>query len=436
MADVRLASYSDLQFEIEARETADTTLSQRIEEVSSTTMNGIDNLEELEAALDARVDEAEDAIESLNTDGLMRKIVQNLPSDSVRYTFNDGVSRFTNSYRTSCYTTGNDNDGYYQSVINSGNSNTYRRAYLSCAELMNNATKILVEFDTKLGGRWQIGMADLDQRPGESTGSKYTSPGVAFYIGTSDGSRLYVNGSNTNVSITDIWMQVRAVIDFKTQTTGYIITNRETGVVISSGTTPFRDPELTGITGIEVYTWSTGELCIDNIEITSNYEAQDNIIYLLPTGDGRYLSYVYVDYKPVLIGDSTPTQPLGLYTEEPQRIATWVDGTPVWRVAFISRPIPYLSEEPTLYTDKSYSPFYDYENRCSKYVKSSSGVLMLNGMMQLNVSGDTVLCKRWNELEFEADIGRLNGFINHATMYFTGYAEFVTPKENIKEGLD
>ena len=307
-------------------------------------------------------------------------------------------------------------------------------AYLSCTELMNDATKILVEFDTKFGDRWQIGLADLDQRPGESTGSKYTSPGVAFYIGTSDGSRLYVNGSNTSASITDIWMHVRAVIDFKTKTTEYIITNRETGVVINSGTVEFRDPELTGITGIEVYTWYTGELCIDNIEITANYEAQDNIIYLLPTGDGRYLSYVYIDYKPVLIGDSTPTQPLGLYTEEPQRIATWLDGTPVWRVAFKDRPVPYLSEEPTLYTDKSYSPFYDYERRCSKYVKSNSSVLMLNGMMQLNVSGDTVLCKRWNDLEFEADIGTHNGFINHATMYFTGYAEFVTPKENIKEG--
>ena len=433
MDDIRLASYEELQTEIQTREAADTTLSQRIEEVSGITGNGIENLEELEATLDARVVEAEDAIESLNTDSLTRKIVQNLPSDSVRFTFNDGVSRFTNSYRTSCYIT-EDDGGCYQSVINSGNSNTYRRAYLTCAELMNNATKILVEFDTKFGDRWQIGLADLDQRPGESTGAKYTSPGVAFYIGTSDGSKLYVNGSNTNASITDIWMHVIAVIDFKTKTTEYIITNMETDVVMNSGTVEFCDRELTGITGIEVYTWSTGELCIDNIEITSNYEAQDNIIYMLPTGDGRYLSYLYIDYKPVLIGDSTPTQPLGLYNEEPQRIATWIDGTPVWRVAFISRPIPYLSEEPTLYTDKSYSPFYDYEQRCSKYVKSANDVLLLNGMMQMNVSGDTVLCKRWNELEFEADIGRLNGFINHATMYFTGYAEFVTPKENIKEG--
>lgn len=434
MADVRLASYADLQKEIQTRTAADAAINERLDTVADGASGSIGDLETATQDLTERAETAETAISELKTGSLTRKIVQNLPSDSVRYTFNDGVSRFTNSYRTSCYTTGNDDDGYYQSVINSGNSNTYRRAYLSCAELMNDATKILVEFDTKFGDRWQIGLADLDQRPGESTGSKYTSPGVAFYIGTSDGSRLYVNGSNTSVSIPDIWMHVKAVLDFKTKTTEYIITNRETGVVMNSGTVEFRDPELTGITGIEVYTWYTGELCIDNIEITANYEAQDNIIYLLPTGDGRYLSYVYIDYKPVLIGDSTPTQPLGLYTEEPQRIATWLDGTPVWRVAFKDRPVPYLSEEPTLYTDKSYSPFYDYERRCSKYVKSNSGVLMLNGMMQLNVSGDTVLCKRWNELEFEADIGTHIGFINHATMYFTGYAEFVTPKENIKEG--
>ena len=123
----------------------------------------------------------------------------------------------------------------------------------------------------------------------------------------------------------------------------------------------------------------------------------------------------------------------GLYTEEPQRIATWVDGTPVWRVAFKDRPIPYLAEESTLYTDKSYTPFYDYEHRCSKYVKSASDVLMLGGVFMLTVSGESVYGKRWSNLEFEVDIKDSIGFIDRETMYFTGYVEFVTPKENIKE---
>ena len=36
------------------------------------------------------------------------------------------------------------------------------------------------------------------------------------------------------------------------------------------------------------------------------------------------------------------------------------------------------------------------------------------------------------DLMADNKIGTHIGFINHATMYFTGYAEFVTPKENIK----
>ncbi|MGN0162811.1 MAG: hypothetical protein ACI4EA_04410, partial [Candidatus Ornithomonoglobus sp.] len=304
---------------------------------------------------------------------------------------------------------------------------------LSCDEVMNDATKILIEFDTKFGDRWQIGLADLNQRPGESTGSNYTAPGVAFCIGTSDGTNLFVNREKTNADIQDIWMHVRAVIDFKTKTTEYIITNRETGVVLNSATAAFRDTELTGITGIEVYTWYIGELCMDNIEITSSYDAQDNVIYMLPTDDGRYLSYVYVDYKPVLIGDGTLTWSRGLYSEMPQQIGTWVDGTPVWRVAFKNRPIPYLTEEPTLYTDKSYTPFYDYENQCSKYVKSTSNVLVLNGLFLLKLSEVTIVGRCWNQYEFECDINNVVEFENHETMYFTGYAEFVTPAENIKE---
>lgn len=432
MADVRLASYADLQNEIQQREAADTATNEKIDTVSEGAIGSIGDLETEIQTLKERADSAENAIGSFQTDSLKRKIVQNLPSDSVKYTFNDGISRFTDSYRTSCYTT-EDGDGYYQSITNSGNSNTYRRAYLSCDEIMSDATKILIEFDTKFGDRWQIGLADLNQRPGESTGSNYTAPGVAFCIGTSDGTNLFVNGVRTNADIRNIWMHVRAAIDFKTKTAEYVISNRETGVVLNSATAGFRDTDLTGITGIEVYTWYTGEICMDNIEITSSYDAQDNVIYMLPTDDGKYLSYVYIDYKPVLIGDSTPIQPLGLYRETLQQIGAWIDGTPVWRVAFKNRPIPYLTEEPTLYTDKSYTPFYDYENRCSKYVKSTSNVLVLNGLFLLKLSDVTIAGRCWNQYEFECDINNVVEFENHETMYFTGYAEFVTPAENIQE---
>ena len=152
MADVRLASYADLQNEIQQREAADTATNEKIDTVSEGAAGSIGHLETEIQALKERADSTENAICSLKTDSLKRKIVQNLPSDSVKYTFNDGISRFTDSYRTSCYTT-EDGDGYYQSITNSGNSNTYRRAYLSCDEIMKDATMILIEFDTKFGDR-------------------------------------------------------------------------------------------------------------------------------------------------------------------------------------------------------------------------------------------------------------------------------------------
>ena len=53
--------------------------------------------------------------------------------------------------------------------------------------------------------------------------------------------------------------------------------------------------------------------------------------------------------------------------------------------------------------------------------------------MLLELSGITYVGNRWCQLEFEFNIGNVQGFINHETMYISGYAEFVTAGENIKE---
>lgn len=251
----------------------------------------VETLLSSEAAARSAADAA--LLERINSmsDRLKLLTVQALPSKSVEYDFSDDVSRFTNAYRTAC-SISEGGDERCQSITHSGNSNTYRRAYLSCADIMNDATKVLVEFDTRFGDRWQIGLADLDQRPGESTGSDSTAAGVAFCAGTSDGTTLFVNGSRTSASITDIWMHIKAVMDFKTKSTEYIISNRDTGAILSGEIVEFRDPELAGITGIEVYTWSTGHIDIDNIEITSSYDAQDNVIYMVQTENNKYCAYV------------------------------------------------------------------------------------------------------------------------------------------------
>ena len=430
MADVRLASYADLQLEIQARERSDTTLSQRIEAVSESATGGIENLQEAAESLNGRVGTAETGIIELETNKLKRHIVQELPSDSVKYTFNDGVSRFTNDYRTACYVSVDEKGGFYQTIINNGNSNTYRRAFFDCSDIMSDATRMVVEFDFMLSERWHIGLADLSQRPGGSTGSQYTSVGVAFYMGTADGSRLNINGTRTNVSIADVWLSAKIVLDFQQKIVAYTITNRETGVIETSGTAPFKDTSVTAITGIEAYTWYTGMMTVDNLSITSSYDAQDNVIYLVPVDNNTYLSYVYVDDKPMLIGNSS----LKKYSATPHRIGTWIDGRPVWRVDFLNRPIPYNEEEPTLYEDQSYTPFYDYERNYRKYVKSINGVLVLEGLMQLEVGNVSCIGVHWNEQEYSFQISQFTEFQQHETLYFSGYVEFVTPYDNILEG--
>lgn len=141
---------------------------------------------------------------------------------------------------------------------------------------------------------------------------------------------------------------------------------------------------------------------------------------------------MYIDNRPVMIGGSTSAPGLGVYDAVPRRIGTWIDGNPVWRVAFENVQIPYLAERPNLYTGGSYTPFYDYTNRAMKYVNSFDDVLLLEGVMQLQVMSDTYIGSRDGQYNFSFDISHESGFIEHETMYISGYAEFVTPSCNVQ----
>ncbi|MDO5397220.1 MAG: hypothetical protein Q4G33_04750 [bacterium] len=78
-------------------------------------------------------------------------------------------------------------------------------------------------------------------------------------------------------------------------------------------------------------------------------------------------------------------------------------------------------------------PFYDSETGKTKHIKSFNDVFMLNGSMLLELSDIIYVGNRWCQLEFEFNIGNVQGFINNETMYISGYAEFVTEKDNIQE---
>ncbi|MDO5397223.1 MAG: hypothetical protein Q4G33_04765 [bacterium] len=170
MADVRLASYADLQNEIQQRENADEEISNKIETLSETSAQAIaeaqnsanaarssadtaqssaDNAllranEALSSANNAAsaITETNSHLSSVNKNSPKRMVVQELPSKSVFHDFTDGVSKFTNSYRTACSVT-EDEGEFYQSITGSGNSNTYRRAYFDCSDIMNGATLIV-----------------------------------------------------------------------------------------------------------------------------------------------------------------------------------------------------------------------------------------------------------------------------------------------------
>jgi len=236
-------------------------------------------------------------------DKLESLVVSALPSKAAAYNFEDQASRFVNGYRTACtaeaYETDSEYSGYYQKISVSGNSNTYRNATLDCSDVMTGAASMIVEFDASLSGRWQIGLADLSQRPGASTGSSYTSEGCAFSIGTKDGSTLTVYGADGTVSLSG-WKHVKAAIDFTAKTVTYTIASRSDGTVLKTGTIDFRDTTVTGITGFEAYVWSTTtDLFIDNIEITSLFDAKENVRYLILGDDGNYTEYEYINGEPV-----------------------------------------------------------------------------------------------------------------------------------------
>ena len=420
---------SELQTEIQARINADAALRERVDGIPDVTEN-IRALQEADRTINARITQSEADITNLGAEKLKKHIVQELPSDSIKFDFNDGLSRFTNDYRTECIVENDEIHGYHQTIRNNGNSNTYRRAFFNCADIMRDATRMVVEFDFLISNRWHIGLVDLEQRPGGSTGSNYTSPGVAFYLGTSDDAYLNICGVRTNVAIKDVWLSAKIILDFNRKITEYTIRNQETGVLETSGTVPFKDTDVAGISGFETYTWYTGTMKLDNLKIISIYDAQDNVVYLIPVDDEKTLAYVYVDNKPRLIGDNSKN----MYSAEPMQIGTWMDGTPIWRVGFQNRPIPYDSTDPTLYNDMSYTPFYDYENKRCKYVRSINDVLILNGLFQLDASGCVVIGNHWNAIEYDFDISHLVAFLNHETLYFTGYVEFVTPYNNIQGG--
>lgn len=253
---------------------------------------------------------------------LSLQVVAALPSKFQSYDFENGLSKFITSYRTNCIIE-SDGNGKYQVIEESGNSNTYRTAIFDCSPIMNSATKIDVEFDVELSGKWHLALADLSKRPGSSMDSTYDKTGLAFYICTREGTYVRVN-SITGGSVLNIegWKHVKVSLDFTTKQVKYTVTDNTSNEVLSNTTEDFPDSTINGITGFEAYTWGTGPLNIDNISINAVYSAKENVIYVVPNDDGKTSnSYVYINNRPIKLcgcdstggGTETPETTAGAY---------------------------------------------------------------------------------------------------------------------------
>ena len=225
--------------------------------------------------------------------------VDSLPSSSVTYDFSDGVTKFVNDSVQQRFSF-SVSDGAQVLEANENTGNAYARAYLDFSSISNDATTLVVEYDTKYdGGRWNIGLVELSKRPGTSNMLDYDTAGVVYYAGINDSlNQYYINGSTTfDTSLNNVWVHTKLNINMITRTVNYNISSN--GMTNYTGQTIYNS-DITTIDGLEVYTWIQGTAYIDNIKITASYSADENGLYITPDGE-----YIYKDGEPKKIGGSS-----------------------------------------------------------------------------------------------------------------------------------
>lgn len=257
--------------------------------------------------------------------------VKELPTSSINYTFETDTA-FTAIERCTTTITTDDTDKYLTVTSASNAGNKYGLAQLDFSSISANASSVVIEMDFRMpGGRWYVGFADLSKRPGTSHTMTYDDAGVVFHYGTKDGSKFYINGVPKNtINFVDTWLKCKVIIDVISKSVYYEIKDRSTGNLVLSDTSDFVDYDTTQITGIELYTWTQTSIDIDNVRVSANVDVNDKTLYLVENNKS-YNMYLYKNNEPQLVANSSVAKN---YSETPQRIGTWIDGTPVWKVAF------------------------------------------------------------------------------------------------------
>ena len=342
MADVRLASYADLENEIRARETADSALAESVDvsaaaaaaantkaeaaqsaadEAQEATRTAVNTMADLAVLVMAGTAYEGMAVYVLDTEKTYRYsgdawVAENiagitlcnaLPSAETVYN-NYDVPRFTAIERCSTAVVTDENIRYerIQSASNAGNKYGYAKFAMSGTAV---ADKVIIDMALKIpSSRYLIGIGNVSIRPGRSSKSTYDKTGCAIYFGTKDGTNFNVNGVNRSTANAAIgeWADIHVEIDLKRKSLNYYI--GKDGDVLYSGEEPFIDTGVDSVTGIDAYTWTEAAIYIGDISVNALYGARENMLYVIPREDDFADAFLYDNDKPVKIGGEQPIQ--------------------------------------------------------------------------------------------------------------------------------
>lgn len=118
-----------------------------------------------------------------------------------------------------------------------------------------------------------------------------------------------------------------------------------------------------------------------------------------------------------------------IYSTTPQRVGTWVDGTPIWRFAF---DITFTSDEEDMFREeRAFYPSYP--------VKDANDIWVVNECVMLKPLGgspciidDVALNRSMGGWYLPADFGSLPPKDESRPMGVIGWIEFVTAEDNLK----
>lgn len=236
-------------------------------------------------------------------------LVARLPSMSKSYDFEDGLSRFYAQHKCSAFIKKDEkSDNLYQAITATSGSigaSENALARLDFSNITSGATDVTVEFDVCFveNGRWRISLCDLSERQELET-VRYDTTGVATELASAGVYQFQIHDANIkNRVFFGDWLNCRFVIDFENNHVDYTIRNKA-GLVAHTGGGTLRDADCSRVTGIELYTWlQNDEIWFDNIVVTARAAADERTVYLVADGDS-YAQYIYVQGKPVRLGET------------------------------------------------------------------------------------------------------------------------------------